>query len=86
MDGVVVSEPKVIEEKITSFFTALLNGHHDTILVDTGMPFVPDFSGLDFFLDGLGTLPDIARDELETAMTVEELRYIIKDSKNNKSP
>ena len=38
--------------------------------------FVPDFSGLDSFLDGLGSLPDMAKDELESAMTVEELRYI----------
>ena len=86
INGVVVSDPKVVEEKVTNFFNALLNGHHDTSLVDTGTPFVPDFSGLDAFLEGLGSLPDIARDELETAMTLEELRYIIKDSQNNKSP
>ena len=83
--GVVVSEAKVIEDVVVKFFDALLNGHHDTNLLDTGTPFVPDYSGLDSFLSGLEVLPDIAKDELESDMTLEELRDIVKYSANNKS-
>ena len=54
--GVVVGEAKIIEEEVTKFFHALFNGYHDTSLVDTGAPFVPDFSGLDSYLAGLGSL------------------------------
>ena len=86
INGSVEVDPKKIEDKVVHFFNALLNGHHDTNLVDTGTPFVPDYSGLDFYLDGLGALPDVAKDEIEERMTIEELRYIIKDSANNKSP
>ena len=81
-----VSEAKVIEEKVVHFFNALFNGHHDAKLVDTGVPFVPDYSGLDSYLDGLGSLPDSDRDEMEDKMTMEELREIVKSSANNKSP
>ena len=69
-----------MKTKLSIFFNALLNGHHDTNLVDTGTPFVPDYSGLDSYLDGLGALPDVAKDEIEERMTIEELRYIIKYS------
>ena len=86
IDGVVESDAKVIEDKVVHFFNALFNGHHDAKLVDTGVPFVPDYSGLDSYLDGIGSLPDMAKDELESVMTMEELREIVKESANNKSP
>ena len=86
IDGVEVSEAKVIEEKVVQFFNALFNGHHDAQLLDTGVPFVPDYSGLNSYLDGLGSLPDRDRDEMEGEMTMEELREIVKGSANNKSP
>ena len=43
-----MSEAKVIED--VKFFDSLLNGHHDTNILDTWAPFVPDYSGLDSFL------------------------------------
>ena len=86
IEGVVVSDAKIIEDVVTKFFHALFNGHHNTNLEDTGDPFVPDYSGLDSYLAGLGSLPDEARDELEKDITIEELRDIVKDSENNKSP
>ena len=49
IDGVVESDAKVIEDKVVHFFNALFNGHHDAKLVDTGVPFVPDYSGLDSY-------------------------------------
>ena len=41
--GEVVSDPKAIEEEVVKFFNALFNGHHDTNLVDTGAPFIPNY-------------------------------------------
>ena len=61
INGSVVSDETVIEDKVLGFFYALLNGHHDTHLVDTGVPFVPDYSGLDTSFEGLESLPDIAK-------------------------
>ena len=45
-----------------------------------------DYSGLDSYLAGLGSLPDLVRDELEKDILIDELRDIVKESVNNKSP
>ena len=84
--GAVLSEANIIEEEVTKFFHALFNGYHDTSLVDTGASFVPDFSGLNSYLAGLGSLPDMVRDELVKDISIEELKEIVKESENNKSP
>ena len=47
---------------------------------------MPDYSGLDSYLDGLGTLNDLVRDEMEKNIIMEELRDIVKECGNNKSP
>ena len=86
INDAVVDDEKKIEAEVTKFFHALFNGYHDTSLVDTGSPFVPDYLGLDSYLNGLGSLPDFVRDELEKEMSIEELREIVKESENNKSP
>ena len=86
INGVVVDDANVIETEVKQFFNSLFNGYHDTTLVDTGASFVPNFSGLDSYLDGLGSLPDVARDELEKDMLIEELSDIVKTSENNRSP
>ena len=72
--------------KAVHFFNALFIGHHDTKLVDTGAPFVPDYSGLSSYLKGLGSLLDMDKAELETDMTLDELRENMKESANFKSP
>ena len=86
VNGAVIEDDKIIEEEVLRFFNALFNGHHDTRLVNTGSAFVPDFSGLDSYLAGIGTLPDLARDEMEKEFLLEELRDIVKECENNKSP
>ena len=60
----VIKDNKKIEEEVTKYFQALFNGHHNAALADTGVPFVPDNSGIDEFLDGLSVLPDEVRDDM----------------------
>ena len=86
INGAVVEDATVIEAEVTKFFHALFNGYHDTNLVNTGIPFVPDFSSLDSYLSGLGSLPDLVRDGMENDILMEELSDIIKECENNKSP
>ena len=86
INGTVHSDEKVIEEKVLDFFNALFNGHHNSNLVDTGSSFQPDYSNIDAYLQGLESLPDTDRDELENDMNIEELRTIVKNSENNRSP
>ena len=86
INGSVVSDDNIIEDKVTRVVYALLNGHYDTNLVDSGAPFVPDYTGLDTFFEGLRSLPDLAKEELEENMTIEKLRYIVKEGANNMSP
>ena len=71
--GVVVTDKKKIEEEVVKFFTALFNGRHDVNLVDTGVPFVPDYSYLNEFLVGLGKLSDSDSSNLHEDLTMDEL-------------
>ena len=67
---------------LTQYFHALFNGYHNSSLVNTGSSFLPDYS----YLAGLGTLPNLVRDEMEKDIIMEELRDIVKECGNNKSP
>ena len=86
IEGQVEGDNGLIENEVIRFFNALFNGYHNSNLVNTGRPFVPDFSNLDQFLDGLGTLADEDRDNMEQEITMDELEYVVKNSANNKSP
>ena len=86
INGINEMDPTIIEDKVVGFFNALFNGHHNADLVDTGSPFKPDFNGLDSYLQGLGSLPDSDRDDLEEKIDMEELRHIVGSCDNNKSP
>ena len=86
IDGKKESDAKIIEEKVVGFFNALFNGHHNSDLEDTGSPFQPDYSGLDSYLQGLTSLPEPDKEDLENKMSIEELRNIVKSCDNNKSP
>ena len=55
-------------------------------LSNAGVPFVPDYSGVDEFLDGISPLPDVVRDGLTNVMTMGELEDIVKSCDANKSP
>ena len=76
---------RLLKKKSLSIFMHYLI-YHNSSLVNTGSSFVPDYSGLDSYLDGLGTLPDLVRDEMEKDIIMEELRDIVKECGNNKSP
>ena len=86
INGKIEENVDVIEEEVIGFFNALFNGHHDSSLVDTGVPFNPDYVGLQQFLSGLGSLPDDVKNTMEEQLTLEELEYVVFHSKNNKSP
>ena len=86
INGVVVSDKKKIEEEVVKFFTALFNGHHDANLVDTGVPFVPDHTFLNEFLEGLGKLTDHDSSKLQADISLDEMTSIVENCENNKSP
>ena len=84
--GRVIKDKLLIEKEVLEYFGALFNGHHNTDLVDTGKPFVPNEQFLGEFLVGLGRLPDAERDKLEEDFVMEELEVVIKNCDTNKSP
>ena len=84
--GNVVKEKNIIEKIVLDYFGALLNGHHNVDLVDTGIPFVPDNSNLGEFLEGLGQLSDEDRDKLHRDIEDDEMDVVIKKCANNKAP
>ena len=84
IEGKVEEDLNLIENEVTTFFKALFNGYHDRNLINTGMSFVPDLSSLPAFLNNLEKLPDIDRDEPEHEMTLDELEFIVQQSKNTK--
>ena len=50
--NVTVKDEGIIEAEVIGFFGALLNGHHNSDLEDTGIPFVPNNEHLGDFLEG----------------------------------
>ena len=82
----VITDGQQIEDEVVNYFHALFNGHHNASLINTGVPFVPDYTGLQNYLTGLGSLPDSAKEEIEEDITLEELEDIVKYCENNKSP
>ena len=86
VNNVIVENKKKIEEIVTSFFHALFNGYHNTNLENTGKSFTPDYSNLDNYLSGLGSLSDSESNNMHADIKMEELDEILKTCKNNKSP
>ena len=86
INGKVVRDKVKIEEEVIKFFGALFNGHHNSDLEDTGVPFSPDYSCLGEFLNNLGKLSDSDRDKLHVDVKFEELDDIIKKCDSNRSP
>ena len=71
---------------ITKYFSALFQGCLDANGEINETPFEPDFSQLDYFLDGVGTLPDIAAESMVSEVNLEEVVEVIKAAASNKSP
>ena len=86
IEGRIVSDENLIEREVTSFFRALFNGHHNTALVDTGSPFVPDNSVLSDFLQDLACMDTMNSEKLEEDIDIDELDHVIKMCENGKSP
>ena len=86
INDIVESNDKVIEASVTSFFGALFNGFHDTALQNTGSSFLPDYSDLPEFLNGLGEMSNMDSNKMIEAITDDELENVIKNCQNNKSP
>ena len=82
----IVKDRKIIEATVTTFFTSLFNGHHNSKLENTGASFVPDYSGVDEFLNGIGVMSDSESQEMIHDISMEELEETLKKCKNNKSP
>ena len=86
INGIKVDDHGILEQTVKNYFGALFNGHHNSKLEDTGSPFIPDDSHLADFLTGIGTLSEEESKAMETPIEMEELDFIIKKCKRNKSP
>ena len=76
-----------IESEVAGYFTALLSGHHNRELRDTGQPFQPDPRELPVFLQGLGQLCQASREKLEQPLVWEEVEHVMKyELEGNRSP
>ena len=84
--GNIVEDKKIIGQTVLSYFGALFNGFHNRNLDNTGSPFIPDYSNFDDFLQGVGTLCDVESHDMEKEIQMEELEFILRQCKNNKSP
>ena len=83
----ITSEKKTIEAAVLKYFGALFNGHHDRHGVDSGEPFVPDYSGLPDFLANLGQLSEQSQQSLVRDFSYEDIKNIVfKECDKNKSP
>ena len=72
----VTSDRKTIETEVVKYFGALFNGHHDRVGLDTGEPFIPDYTDLPEFLQGLGSLSHESQPKLVKNRTYEKLTSI----------
>ena len=86
INGHVSVDSVQIENEVLRFFNALLNGHHDSDMLDTGSPFVPDNTHLQDILNDLSSLDGTERDKLEEDVDIAELDAIILECPNNKAP
>lgn len=91
IDGNIVDDPVEIEDEVIHFFSSLFNGHHrsdanSTSPIDTGQPFVPDFSLLPDFLKDLGSIDKATADGLDQSISLDEVKLALKSCAKNKSP
>ena len=82
-----ITDDKIaIEEEVTNYFNALFNGHHDSGLVNTGTPFVPDDLYLSDLLDGLSSLDTETSDYMHRDIEADEIDLVVKGCSSNKAP
>ena len=86
IDGHIVEDEAIIEQRISSFFRSLFNGFHISNLVDTGSSFVPDYSNFEEFVEHIGQMSDEESRDMLRGIEIDELEGIVKECKFNKSP
>ena len=86
INGATVTDNSEVEGIVVQYFNALFNGHHNTSLVDTGCPFMPDNGNLSSMLQYLSKLDGQVSVDLEMDVSIDELDQIIRECPSNKSP
>ena len=87
INGTVTNDKGQIETKVMKYYGALLNGHHNRDLFDTGQPFASDDTYLQDFLTGLGKLSPGSKAKLVEDLTFEQVEEVVKkECDYNKSP
>ena len=89
--GIEIEDTEQIETEIKEYFSALFNGHHRSDLaggppVDTGAPFIPDYTDLEEILEGVGELEPVEAEGLEGDITLDEYFQALEQVSKNKSP
>ena len=85
-ERIVLDKREDIEVEVLSYFKTLFQGYHTSNGEVSTEPFSPDFSNLDYFLQGVGQLDPGDSQGLTQPITLEEVQWAIQDSSNNKSP
>ena len=86
ISGNISENENEIEKEVIRFFEALLNGHHNTSLMDTGRSFQLNNSCLPEFLQHLQKMDEADSNLLDEDIDICELDLIIKNCVNNKAP
>ena len=79
-----MTDKKIIENEVLTFFGALFNGKHDSNLNFSNDTFVPDYSNIDELFEGLGCLSDEDRDALTIPFEIEDLENAVRGAQNKK--
>jgi len=90
-DGVILSSPEEVKREVSSFFQTLFHGHHealeaDTGPIDSGPNFHPDQNLFFNLLDGLPSLFDEQRTDLEQPFHYCELKAAVEAAASSKAP
>ena len=82
----IVEERGEREDLVKDFFTKLFQGFHGRNGEVGSKPFEPDFSELDFLLEGLGQLTPEQAEEMIREVNLEDVEAAVKKACNNKAP
>ena len=83
---VVLNDKQSIEDEVLNYFGDLFKGNRTKEGEEGKSPFQPNFTDLDYFLNGIGTLSTSDSATICKPITLEEVVWAIKRSSNNKSP
>ena len=72
-----------MEEEAVTFFTNLLQGYHKSADLLGDSPFEPDFTDINYFLQGVGKLTPEQAEALVSEVSLSEVQDAISDSNFN---